>query len=76
MGSHDTPVRPLRVLIDTNVLLDQLLQRDPWYTQAQPFWQAHEAGHIKAYFPASSLTDIYYIGARQVGRDVARQGIA
>lgn len=75
MDSPNTPSRPLRVLVDTNVLLDQLLQRTPWFEQAQPFWQAHDNGQIRAYFPASSLTDIYYIGTKQVGRDVARQGI-
>ena len=63
------PARPLRVLIDTNVVLDQLLRRDPWYTQAQPFWQARDAGQLVAYLPASAVTDIFYISRRQVGND-------
>ena len=75
MGNPSPSVRPLRVLIDTNVLLDLLLQRSPWFAQAQPFWQAHDTGHIKAYFPASSLTDAYFIGTKQVGRAASRQGI-
>lgn len=69
-------LRLLRVLVDTNVVLDQLLQRDPWYTNAQPFWRARDAGQVVAYVPASALTDIYYIGRRQVGNDLARQAVA
>ena len=69
------PLKPLRVLVDTNILLDQLLQRTPWFEQAQPFWQAHDNGQIKAFFPASSLTDIYYIGSKRMGKDASRKGI-
>ncbi len=60
-------VRKLRVLVDTNDVLDQLLQREPWYTDAQVFWQARDARQIVAYLPASVLTDIFYISRRQVG---------
>lgn len=70
------PARPLRVLVDTNVVLDQLLRRDPWYTQGQSFWQARDAGQLVAYFPASVLTDIFYISRRQVGKDQAFQAVA
>lgn len=59
--------RTLRVLVDTNVVLDQLLQREPWYTDAQAFLQARDARRIIAYLPASVLTDIFYISRRQVG---------
>jgi predicted nucleic acid-binding protein len=76
MANPNPLALPLRVLVDTNVMLDQLLRRDPWFTQAQPFWQARDMRQIKTYLPASSLTDLYYIGAKRVGRDAARQGIA
>ncbi|MGH2517232.1 MAG: type II toxin-antitoxin system VapC family toxin [Ktedonobacterales bacterium] len=65
-----------RVLVDTNVVLDQLLRREPWYTQAQPFWQARDERRLIAYLPASVLTDIYYIARRQIGSDPARQAVA
>ena len=67
------PPPPLRVLVDTNVVLDLLLQRDPWYSQCQAFWQARDAGRLVAYLPASVLTDIYYISRRIVGNDLAHQ---
>lgn len=68
--------RPLRVLVDTNVALDQLLRRDPWFSQAQSFWQARDSGQLVAYLPASVLTDIYYIGRKEVGHEQARAGVA
>lgn len=66
----------MRGLVDTNVILDQLLRREPWYTQAQPFWQARDAGQLVAYLPASVLTDIFYISRRQVGKDQAFQAVS
>jgi len=57
-------------------VLDQLLHREPWFTEAQPFWQARDAGSLTAYLPASVLTDIFHISRRQVGNDEARRAVA
>jgi len=73
-GLQET-TRPLRVLVDTNVALDQLLQRDPWYAIAQPFWRARDAGRLVAYLSASTLTDVSYIGRRHAGPAQARQAV-
>ncbi len=59
--------RILRVLLDTNVVLDWLLDRKPWSDDAQPLWDARDAGGVVAYVPASVLTDIFYIARRQIG---------
>lgn len=58
---------PLRVLLDTNVVLDRILQRQPWFDHAADLWQARSAGLLVAYLAASTLTDIFYIGRRIVG---------
>src|SRR5690348_4532436 len=71
-----SPPQRLRVLVDTNVALDQLLRREPWFSQAQPFWQARDGGLFVAYLPASVLTDMYYIGRKEVGHEQARAGVA
>jgi predicted nucleic acid-binding protein len=39
----------MRVLFDTNVVLDLLLKREPW--------QAVDAGRLTAYLPASAVTE-------------------
>lgn len=63
-GSH--------VLVDTNVVLDLVLAREPWATQAKPLWDARDAGKLITYLPASVLTDIFYICRKQIGVDRAK----
>lgn len=71
----DARVRSLRVLVDSNIVLDALLQREPWYTAARPFWHARDEGQILAHLPASAVTDIFYIGRRHAGLTLARQAV-
>lgn len=66
---------PVRALIDTNVVLDLLLAREPWASEAKPIWDARDDGHLEAYLPASVLTDIYYIRRKQIGADAARAAV-
>lgn len=63
--------RRLRVLVDTNVVLDWLVDRKPWSDTAQPLWDARDAGLVIAYLPASVVTDIFYIVRRQANITVA-----
>lgn len=63
--------RRLRVLVDTNVVLDWLVDRKPWSDAAQPLWDARDAGLVIAYLPASVVTDIFYIVRRQANITVA-----
>lgn len=51
----------MKLLLDTNVLLDLLLERQPFLDRMQPILQAIDLGRIKGFVTASSLTDIYYI---------------
>jgi predicted nucleic acid-binding protein len=65
----------LRVLLDTNVVLDWLLDRKPWSDEALPLWQARDTGQLVTYIPASVLTDIFYIARRLVGEAAALAGV-
>jgi len=71
----DHAPRGVRVLLDTNVVLDWLLDRQPWAEEAAPLWQARDEGRLITYLPASILTDIFYIARRQVGAEVALAGV-
>lgn len=62
----------MRVLLDTNVILDALLQRAPWVVQANSIWQASQLGRLEAAMTASALTDVYYIARRHSGATQAR----
>lgn len=66
----------MKVLIDTNIALDFLLQREPFFTDAEMLFQAIDAGQVVGYVTATTLTDIFYI-ARKHTRSVeqARQAV-
>ena len=56
-------------------MLDLLLAREPWLREAQPLWDARDAGRLIAYLPASVLTDIFYVCRKHVGLNRARQAV-
>lgn len=61
----------IHALLDTNVILDALLERSPWETDAGAIMQADLDGQFVAYVTATSLTDIFYVTRRQAGRERA-----
>lgn len=54
----------MKILFDTNVLLDVLLAREPWYQTGLTLWQANDLGQIHGYISATTVTDIFYISRR------------
>lgn len=66
---------PFRILTDTNVLLDLIMRREPWLTEAHPMWNARDAGYLEACIPASVLTDLFYICRKQIGVSGAKTAI-
>lgn len=66
----------MKLLIDTNIILDFLLQREPFFQNADLLFQAIDSGQIVGYVTATTLTDIYYVARRHTGRiEQARQAI-
>ena len=65
----------MRLLFDTNILLDVLLRRDPWVTDAAALWQAHEDGAVVGYVAACTLTDIFYVARRLTDRVTAIRAV-
>lgn len=67
----------MRVLIDTNVLLDYLLERDPFLQEAIALFNAIDTQQVIGYVTATTLTDIFYIARRQTRKvELARQAVA
>jgi hypothetical protein len=58
----------IRVLLDTNVVHEALLERDPWVVEANAIWAGHLQRRMVAHFTATSLTDVFYVSRRLVGR--------
>jgi predicted nucleic acid-binding protein len=51
----------MKLLIDTNVILDACLRREPWHKNAEKLILACAEEKIVGCLTASSVTDIYYI---------------
>ena len=64
-----------RVLLDTNVVLDVLLKREPGLAEAQALWRAVDDERLTAFLPASVLTDIFYVARRLTDSLRARQAV-
>ena len=60
----------MRALIDTNVVLDVLLRREPFVQDAAKVLKTVGRG-AEEYVSASAVTDIYYIARREL-KDKAR----
>jgi len=51
----------MKVLIDTNIILDVLLKREPYSKHSQLVLLAAEEQYIYGYVSASAITDIFYV---------------
>jgi predicted nucleic acid-binding protein len=58
----------IRVLLDTNVVLDALLSRAPWNADAEAFFEANHRGQLEAHLTATALTDVFYVARRLTDR--------
>lgn len=56
----------MKLLIDTNVVLDVLLRREPFFKTAAEVLNLSQRDDVREYVSASAITDIYYIASRQM----------
>ena len=66
----------MKVLFDTNVVLDLLIDRAPHAEAAARLFAAVERGIIGGCLGATTLTTIHYLSAKTLGREQARQAVA
>jgi predicted nucleic acid-binding protein len=55
----------LRVLLDTNIILDFFLEREPFFQDASTLFDAIASSQLEGFITASSATDIFYICRKQ-----------
>jgi predicted nucleic acid-binding protein len=51
----------MKILIDSNVIMDLLAKRDPWYKEAVEILKLTNGGKIDSYISGSIVTDIHYL---------------
>ena len=65
----------MKILVDTNIILDFFLSREPQKEAAVKLFEQIYLEKVEAYTTASSITDIYYITAKKLGEKQAREAL-
>jgi predicted nucleic acid-binding protein len=55
----------MKILFDTNVLLDAMLAREPFLADATFLLNAVESGRVEGFMSATTVTDVHYLVGRQ-----------
>ncbi len=58
----------MRVVFDTNVVLDVLLAREPWAASATRLFARVELGDVDGVLGATTVTTIYYLASSSRGK--------
>lgn len=61
-----------KVLVDLNIIIDVLWEREPFVKEAAWFWTLAESSSVTAFLSATSVTNLYYILRRTAGSREAR----
>ncbi|MDR0829608.1 MAG: PIN domain-containing protein [Prevotellaceae bacterium] len=59
----------IRILLDTNVIIDYASQREPFFADADKIFDCILDNKISAYVSASAVTDIFYILKRENSKE-------
>lgn len=62
----------MRVLVDTNVLLDFFLNRQPFFQSAQSIFTKQKTGIFTGYITSITVVNLYYIAKKILGDSQAR----
>jgi predicted nucleic acid-binding protein len=65
----------MNALIDTNVLLDVLARREPFYADSAKVWTLAESGQITGLISVLSLANLFYLLRRMNGHNFAREAL-
>ena len=66
----------MRILMDTSVILDVFLQREPHYADAARLWDANLNGRLEAWVSAITPINIVYIGRKFKDTKLLREAIS
>lgn len=59
----------MKVLLDTNIIVDDALEREPFWEASEQVLLLVEQRQVEGYVSASTFGDLYYIMRRGRGRD-------
>lgn len=59
----------MKILLDTNIIIDNALEREPFWDASEQVLSLIEQGTIAGYISASTVSDLYYIIRKARDRD-------
>ena len=65
----------MKILIDTNIALNKMLNQKGFFAGSNTMFDLAEIGQITGYISASSITDIFYIARKSLGKAGACEAI-
>jgi len=65
----------MKVLIDTNVALNKLLNQAKFFEGSNNIFKLAEIGQIVGFISASAVTDIYYISRKNLGKEISKDAL-
>lgn len=63
------------ILIDIDVILDVLTQREPFFAPAANLWALVETGNVRAYLASHTITTLFYLMKRAKSKKLAKEAI-
>lgn len=54
----------MKIFVDTNILLDVLTKREPFYKNSAVIWSLVEDGIVEGYISAISVNNVFYISKK------------
>lgn len=69
MGCTQGEVRSVKILIDTNIIVDVAVIREPFFDDSDRIVAFFEQGNLQGYISASTFGDLYYILRKSRGKD-------
>lgn len=66
----------MKLLVDTNIVLDVVLKREEWAMEGAELLAAIEEGKADGYLAGHSVTTVYYVVSRMRDEGVARQAVS
>ena len=65
----------MKVLIDTNVVLDVLINNLAFFVHSKKIFDFAEQKQITAFISASAINDIFYIAKRKLGNEITKEAL-
>ena len=65
----------MRILFDTNIIIDVVCKREPWAAQSIELLSLADKGDIEGILCATTITTMHYLLSSKLGREIAQREI-